>query len=107
MGFKELSSLSEIYKDNQFIGPKGPSFTTYIKEHRPDSRSVKRKSSFVLIDENHQMNNINQGFDAMHYRGKGAFLNTLEEYETFRAFKDKNSSQLLLNGKLDFKLHNV
>lgn len=56
-------ALTVLYVLWVYIGHMGRSFNTRYGEHKPDPRSVNNKSSFAqhVIEENHEMSNINQG----------------------------------------------
>lgn len=92
-----------------YTGQTGRNFKTRYNEHRPDPRLETQKSSFAqhLVDKNHDLKNIDDGMEILHLCKKGSRLNTLEEYEIYKAqIEDKqNETKNTLNEKLQFKSH--
>ena len=82
-------------------------FKTRYKEHHPNQKADKQKSTFAqhLIDENHDMNDLNNGLEILHTCTKGNKLDTLEEFEIYKAHIKNDNSELILNDKLQFKSH--
>lgn len=105
---KPKFNLSGVYKikcddcPSVYIGQTGRSFHTRYKEHHPDPRTVKQKSNVAqhLIDSNHSISEIENNLEVLHVSRKGRMLNTLEEFEIYKAFKNNKN---ILNDKLNFK----
>jgi len=103
-----------VYKINcndcssMYIGQTGRSFKIRYKEHRPDPKLQKRKSSFAqhLIDKNHTMGNIDDSLDVLHICKKSRKLDTLEEFEIYKHFQNTSMNDIL-NEKLHFSSHSI
>lgn len=91
---------------SSYIGQTGRTFKTRFKEHLPDPKSSLQKSNIAqhLIDYNHSLNPIDNSLKILHYCNKARLLNTLEEYEVYRATKSKIH---LLNDKLVFNTNRL
>lgn len=87
---------------SSYIGQTGRSFNTRFKEHHPDPKTIKQKSNVAqhLIDNNHTLNSIDKKLKILHISHKSKLLNTLEEFEIYRATK---SNENLLNDKFTVK----
>lgn len=112
-GVVDKGEKSGVYKINcascpsYYIGKTGRSFKTRYKEHHPFPRADKQKSSFAqhLVDKNHDMNDLNTGLEILHTSKKGNRLDTLEEYEIYKAYTENNLDDIILNDKLQYKSH--
>lgn len=112
VGNKKLSSLEKcgVYRLNcgecpcLYIGQTGRSFETRYKEHHPIPKLDKQKSTFAqhLIDLNHTMGDINN-LEVLHCCPKSKRLDTLEEFEIYKALKYEDKEDNVLNEKLQFK----
>jgi hypothetical protein len=92
-----------------YIGQTGRSFITRFKEHKPDPRLNKQKSSFAqhVIDENHSMGDFSNDLEILHICKKGRKLDTLEEFEIYRHFSSDENKESVLNEKLQFSSHSI
>ena len=93
----ECSSCDKFY-----IGQTGRSFGTRFKEHLPKGKLTNITSNFAkhLVDTGHDYVDFDSNCIPLHVCGKGPHMNTLEEYEIYKAYKHNASS--VLNDKLCF-----
>lgn len=110
---KEKGEKSGVYKlkcascPSIYIGKTGRSFRTRYKEHLPNPRADNQKSSFAqhLVDKNHDTHSLDTALEILHTCNKGNKLDTLEEYEIYKAQKVYYNSDHILNDKLQFNSH--
>ena len=106
--YKMICDCGSIY-----IGQTARDFFTRYTEHLPlitIKKNTVIKSNFAkhLITNNHEYKNKNfeDFLTPMHiYDKKGNYMNALEEYEIYKAFK--NNDTPLLNDKLQFKSNSL
>ena len=65
----------------------------------------KQNSTFAqhLIDNNHNMADINKGLEVLHVCQKGNRLDMLEQFEIYKCFKNEEENKFVLNEKLHFQ----
>ena len=111
MGRCSLKYLTGIYKincsdcDKFYIGQTGRGFLQRFKEHLPKNNIYTNRSQFAkhLISEGHNYNSFESNFKAIHICDKGLFMNAVEEFEIYQAFKFESDN--VLNEQLDFRSH--
>lgn len=104
-----LVDKSGVYKlscgscDKFYIGQTGRSFKIRFKEHLPKKHgSTAATSNYArhLSEEKHEYANFETNCRPLHICEKGPYMNTLEEYEIYKAYKlDPDNT---LNDKLCF-----
>lgn len=112
---RNKADQSGVYKikcascPSTYIGKTGRSFSIRYKEHRPNGKTDKQKSTFAqhLVDNNHDLLDLDNGLEILHACINGNRLDTLEEYEIYKAHKIKNSNEPILNDQLQFKSHTI
>lgn len=98
----ECSSCEKFY-----IGQTGRSFGTRFKEHLPKGKLTNITSNFAkhLVDTNHDYVGFESNCTPLHLCEKGPWMNTLEEFEIYKAYK--HSSDNILNDKLCFTINTL
>ena len=94
---------------NFYVGQTGRSFNQRYKEHRPNSKADYQKSTFAqhLVDKNHTMAEMTDGLQILHVCRKGSKLDSLEQFEIYKSFTDRDGKDNILNEKLKFKSHSI
>jgi hypothetical protein len=101
-------NLTGAYKLNcsdcpkYYVGQTGRSFKTRFSEHLPKPKLPLQKSKFAqhLLDLNHKVDSFEKNTEILHIHKKGFTLDTLEEYEIYKATKKDPSN--MLNEKLNY-----
>lgn len=90
-----------------YIDQTGRSFGKRFKEHLPGRSLAKLTLNFArhLVETNHNYVNFEMNCTPLHICGKGQVMNTLEEYEIYKAYKHHSNN--ILNDKLCFTLYNL
>lgn len=109
-----LESKSGVYRltcgscDKFYIGQTGRSFGVRFKEHLPRNKDPATLSSNYarhLSEENHMYTNFDTNCKPLHLCQKGPYMNTLEEYEIYKAYKLESNT--ILNDKLCFNTNTL
>ena len=83
-----------------YIGQTGRSFGVRFKEHLPKKSNSTSNFARHLMEEDHEYGGFDADCKPLHICNNGPHLNTLEEFEIYRAYKlDPNN---ILNDKLCF-----
>ncbi len=92
-----------------YIGQTGRSFQTRFKEHWPNRKINKQKSTFAqhLIDSNHNVEPIEDSLEVLHVCRKGRKLDSLEEFEIYKIMQDKDVRDHSINDKQFFRSHQL
>ena len=92
--------------DRFYIGQTGRGFEIRFKEHLPKKNNINTKSNYAqhLIDYDHKYTSFSDNLKPLHYCKKGQYMDVMEEYEIYKAHKDKHKH--LLNDIIPLK-HNV
>ena len=90
-----------------YIGQTGRSLGKRYKEHLPGRNLAKITSHFArhLVYTNHDYVNFETNCTPLHICGKGQAMNTLEEYEIYKAYKLHPNN--ILNDKLRFTTNSL
>ena len=91
-----------------YIGQTGRPFEKRYKEHLPRRKNLaKLTSNFAkhLVNTNHDYRNFETNCIPLHICGKGNVMNTLEEYEIYKAHKLHSNN--ILNDKLCFTTNSL
>ena len=88
-----------------YIGQTGRTFFERYKEHLPTSISNINKSNYAkhLVSLNHNYTNFEANCKPLHICRKGRYMDAVEEFEIYRAFR--NNPNNILNEQLAFKSH--
>ena len=94
--------------DAFYVGQTGRGFLKRFNEHKLPTTCRNYdtiKSSFAkhLINENHSYTDFRTNLKPLHFCSKGRYMNTLEEFEVYKAFRDTNTKPHILNDQLLFK----
>lgn len=86
-----------------YLGQTGRPFLKRFKEHLPKNNIEKTHSNFArhLMMSNHNYVNFKTNFEALHICKNGRYMNAIEEFEIYRAFK--NNANCILNEQLNFQ----
>lgn len=105
---RPLESKTGIYKiscsDCQcfYVGQTGRPFLKRYSEHLPKRDHSIVKSNFAkhLIDRNHSYQDFRTNFKPLHFCKKGRFMDAMEEFQIYKAFKAHHNH--ILNEQLNF-----
>ena len=114
---KPIKQRTGVYKiqcddcNSFYIGQTGRAFKKRFQEHLPKNDIHNIKSNFArhLVNNNHNYTDFDTNFKPLHICKKGRYMDTLEEFEISKAFKQSkktNNSQddgFILNDQLNFK----
>lgn len=106
----QLTEKTGIYKitcsdcECFYVGQTGRGFKKRYVEHLPKRNSV-GTSCFArhLVNEGHSYKDFESNLEPLHLCRKGKYMNTLEEYEIYRAYHDTETRKYLLNEQLQFR----
>ena len=112
---KSAEDKTGVYKitcndcDSLYIGQTGRSFIKRFKEHLPKKDFSKTMSSYArhLMDRNHNYTDFTTNFQPLHICKKGRYMSAVEEFEIYKAFKNKNTKEVLLNEQLNFQSNSL
>ena len=90
-----------------YIGQTGRTFNKRYKEHLPKGNLANITSNFArhLVEMNHDYENFDTDCTPLHICRKGRVMDTLEEYEIYRAHKLHSNN--ILNDKLCFTINTL
>ena len=85
-----------------YIGQSGRCFYTRFLEHIPKPSNT--KSNFVqhLISSGHKCTSFEENLTALHFCKKGKRMDSLEEFEIYKAIKNSTTKNSLLNDQINF-----
>ena len=109
-----LENKTGVYKlscndcDAFYVGQTGRGFLKRFNEHKPPTicrnyDTIKSKFAKHLINENHNYTDFGTNLKPLHFCSRGRYMNTLEEFEVYKAFRDTNTKLHILNDQLLFK----
>jgi hypothetical protein len=109
-----LENRTGVYKlscsdcDGFYVGQTGRGFLSRFKEHKPPTfyrnfDAIKSNFAKHLVNENHSYNDFRTNLKPLHFCSKGRYMNTLEEFEIYKAFRDNSTKPHVLNDQLLFK----
>jgi hypothetical protein len=105
---KKINENTGIYKlkcsdcPKFYIGQTGRSFKKRFSEHlpRPSLKSQKSKFAEHLINNNHNVKNLDENLEILHKCKKSQYMSTIEELHIYNAFKSNPND--VLNEKLKY-----
>lgn len=118
---KPIKEMSGVYKitcddcDSFYIGQTGRAFIKRFKEHLPKNDIQNTKSNYArhLINNNHNYTNFETNFKPLHVCKKGKYMDVMEEFEIYKAFKQYKKannlydSEFILNDQLNFRSNSL
>ena len=92
----------DVYKRQ---GQTGRPFKKRFREHLPKKEFSKTVSNYArhLMDNNHSYTDFTTNFQPLHICRKGNYMNAIEEYEIYKAYKNKKTEEVILNDQLNFQ----
>ena len=130
MGFRTSNNVGKILRQNPpkavedrtgvykvvcsdcccfYIGQTGRAFKKRFREHLPKKDPSRITSNYArhLVDNNHNYTDFASNFQPLHICKKGRYMSAVEEFEIYKAFKDTNTKEILLNEQLQFQSNSL
>ena len=89
-------------RDRFYIGQSGRCFYRRFLERIPKPSNTKSNFAQHLISSGHKYTSFEENLTALHFCKKGKRMDSLEEFEIYKALKDSNTKNSLLNDQINF-----
>ena len=107
---KNKSGVYKIKCDNCaafYIGQSGRDFYTRFLEHIPKTNNNNSSFAQHLITKGHNYTSFENNLVALHTCKKGKLMDSLEEFEIYKATKNATTKNNILNDQMNFGSNNL